>query len=188
MCSSDLMLQSCRTPELVTEITLQPVRRHKVDAAIFFSDIVVPLAAAGIDLDIVPGTGPVVASPVRSRADVAGKLEARRVRSREIAAAWLKAGSCPNPVGTEGLEVRLRLDEGKGDIVRNSAPAAKVQRPSGPCAFASEPISTVVSSQACGLSQLKAAACSAMRMRLTGTPSSFNRKYFAIAKSSQSAP
>lgn len=64
------MLQSCRTPELVTEITLQPVRRHKVDAAIFFSDIVVPLAAAGIDLDIVPGTGPVVASPVRSRADV----------------------------------------------------------------------------------------------------------------------
>jgi uroporphyrinogen decarboxylase len=61
------MLESCRRPELVTEITLQPVRRHQVDAAILFSDIVVPLAAAGIDLDIVAGTGPVVARPVRDR-------------------------------------------------------------------------------------------------------------------------
>ena len=64
------MLQSCRTPELVTEITLQPVRRHGVDAAIFFSDIVVPLQAVGLDLDIVPGTGPVVARPVRERSDL----------------------------------------------------------------------------------------------------------------------
>ncbi|HSP60291.1 MAG TPA: uroporphyrinogen decarboxylase [Ornithinimicrobium sp.] len=64
------MLQSCRTPELVTEITLQPVRRHGVDAAIFFSDIVVPLQAVGLDLDIVPGTGPVVAEPVRARSDL----------------------------------------------------------------------------------------------------------------------
>ncbi|WP_343036683.1 uroporphyrinogen decarboxylase [Flexivirga aerilata] len=64
------MLQACRTPELVCEITLQPVRRHKVDAAIFFSDIVVPLAAAGVEVDIKPGVGPVVASPVRTKADV----------------------------------------------------------------------------------------------------------------------
>ncbi|GAA3723989.1 uroporphyrinogen decarboxylase [Plantactinospora mayteni] len=64
------MLESCRRPELVTEITLQPVRRHGVDAAILFSDIVVPVAAAGVDLDIVPGTGPVVAEPVRTLADV----------------------------------------------------------------------------------------------------------------------
>jgi uroporphyrinogen decarboxylase len=64
------MLASCRRPELVTEITLQPVRRYGVDAAIFYSDIVVPLAAAGIDLDIVPGVGPVIAEPVRTRADV----------------------------------------------------------------------------------------------------------------------
>ncbi|UQX86688.1 uroporphyrinogen decarboxylase [Jatrophihabitans telluris] len=64
------MLESCRTPDLVTEITLQPVRRHGVDAAIFFSDIVVPLQAAGIDIEIVAGVGPVVASPVRSAADV----------------------------------------------------------------------------------------------------------------------
>ncbi|ASW54200.1 uroporphyrinogen decarboxylase [Plantactinospora sp. KBS50] len=64
------MLESCRRPELVTEITLQPVRRHGVDAAILFSDIVVPVAAAGVDLDIVPGTGPVVAQPIRTAADV----------------------------------------------------------------------------------------------------------------------
>ncbi len=65
------MLQSCRTPDLVTEITLQPVRRHGVDAAIFFSDIVVPLVAVDLDIEIVPGTGPVVAEPIRTAADVA---------------------------------------------------------------------------------------------------------------------
>ncbi|MBF6045563.1 uroporphyrinogen decarboxylase [Streptomyces sp. NRRL B-1677] len=64
------MLDSCMRPDLVTEITLQPVRRHNVDAAIFFSDIVVPLKAVGIDLDIKPGVGPVVAEPVRTRADL----------------------------------------------------------------------------------------------------------------------
>src|SRR5262245_34914810 len=64
------MLESCMNPDLVTEITLQPVRRYGVDAAIFFSDIVLPLKAVGVDLDIKPGTGPVVASPVRTLADV----------------------------------------------------------------------------------------------------------------------
>jgi uroporphyrinogen decarboxylase len=64
------MLESCMRPELVTEITLQPVRRHGVDAAIFFSDIVVPLKAIGVDLDIVPGVGPVVARPVRQWSDL----------------------------------------------------------------------------------------------------------------------
>lgn len=65
------MLESCMRPELVVEITLQPVRRYGVDAAIFFSDIVLPLKAVGVDLDIVPGVGPVVAQPVRTVADVA---------------------------------------------------------------------------------------------------------------------
>ncbi|MCX4814542.1 uroporphyrinogen decarboxylase [Streptomyces sp. NBC_01239] len=65
------MLESCTRPELVAEITLQPVRRHKVDAAVYFSDIVVPLKAIGIDLDIKPGVGPVVANPIRTRADLA---------------------------------------------------------------------------------------------------------------------
>ena len=65
------MLASCFDPELVCEITMQPVRRHKVDAAILFSDIVVPLKAAGIGLDIVPGVGPVIDNPVRTATDVA---------------------------------------------------------------------------------------------------------------------
>jgi uroporphyrinogen decarboxylase len=64
------MLESCRRPELVAEITLQPVRRHGVDAAILFSDIVLPLAAAGVNLEIVAGVGPVVANPIRDAAGV----------------------------------------------------------------------------------------------------------------------
>lgn len=65
------MLQSCFRPDLVCEITLQPVRRHRTDAAILFSDIVVPLKAAGIDLDIVSGVGPVIEQPIRDAAAVA---------------------------------------------------------------------------------------------------------------------
>jgi uroporphyrinogen decarboxylase len=65
------MLESCLRPDLVAEITMQPVRRYAVDAAILFSDIVLPVKAAGVDLDIKPGVGPVVADPVRSAADVA---------------------------------------------------------------------------------------------------------------------
>lgn len=64
------MLEACRRPELVAEITLQPVRRHKVDAAILFSDIVVPLAAVGVDVEIQPGVGPVLGRPIRSAADL----------------------------------------------------------------------------------------------------------------------
>ena len=65
------MLESCMRPDLVVEITLQPVRRYGVDAAIFFSDIVLPLKAVGVDLEIKPGVGPVVASPVRAAGDLA---------------------------------------------------------------------------------------------------------------------
>jgi len=61
------MLESCLRPEIAAEITLQPVRRHHVDAAIFFSDIVIPLRLAGVGVDIVAGIGPVVAAPVRTR-------------------------------------------------------------------------------------------------------------------------
>jgi uroporphyrinogen decarboxylase len=64
------MLTACAEPDLIVEITMQPVRRYGVDAAIFFSDIVVPLKAIGIDLDIEPGVGPVVADPIRDLAGV----------------------------------------------------------------------------------------------------------------------
>jgi len=88
------MLESCFDPELVCEITMQPIRRHGVDAAILFSDIVVPLKAAGIDLDIVAGVGPVVASPVRSTADVRALPRLR-----------------PEEVGAVAEGVRLLTDE-----------------------------------------------------------------------------
>src|ERR1700726_407535 len=62
------MLDSCTRPDLITEITLQPLRRYDVDAAILFSDIVVPLRAVGIDVDIKAGIGPVVGTPIRASA------------------------------------------------------------------------------------------------------------------------
>jgi uroporphyrinogen decarboxylase len=64
------MLAACFEPEVACEITLQPIRRHGVDAAILFSDIVVPLRAAGVELDIVADVGPVIAHPVRTKADI----------------------------------------------------------------------------------------------------------------------
>lgn len=64
------MLDACFTPDIAAEITLQPVRRHNVDAAIFFSDIIIPLKAAGIDIDIAAGRGPVVDMPIRSRREI----------------------------------------------------------------------------------------------------------------------
>jgi len=67
------MLDSCTRPDLITEITLQPLRRYAVDAAILFSDIVVPLRAVGIDVDIKAGIGPVVGTPIRVSADL-GRL------------------------------------------------------------------------------------------------------------------
>lgn len=87
------MLSACFDSELVCEITLQPVRRHDVDAAILFSDIVVPLLGAGIDLDIVAGVGPVIESPVRTAADVAAikPLERQRVQPVSDAVSLLVA-------------------------------------------------------------------------------------------------
>jgi uroporphyrinogen decarboxylase len=64
------MLEACSQPELIMEITLQPLRRYAVDAAILFSDIVVPLKAVGIALDIAPGVGPVVERPIRDARDL----------------------------------------------------------------------------------------------------------------------
>ncbi|MDO5721979.1 MAG: uroporphyrinogen decarboxylase [Actinomycetaceae bacterium] len=72
------MLESCLRPELTAEITMQPVRRHDVDAAIFYSDIMVPLKLAGIAVEIEPGVGPVLDHPVRTKADAA-KLPAAQL-------------------------------------------------------------------------------------------------------------
>jgi uroporphyrinogen decarboxylase len=60
----------CRRPELCAEVTLQPVEAHGVDAAVMFADIMLPVIGMGIDVDLVENVGPVIASPVASRADV----------------------------------------------------------------------------------------------------------------------
>jgi len=65
------MLDACLDPDLAAEFTLQPVRRHGVDAAVFFSDIMVPLRLAGLSVRIEPGVGPVFDEPVRTPDDVA---------------------------------------------------------------------------------------------------------------------
>lgn len=64
------ILHAIEQPELAAEITLQPVRRYGVDAAVLYSDIVVPVHAVGFGVDVAPGTGPVVAEPFRSAADL----------------------------------------------------------------------------------------------------------------------
>jgi mono/diheme cytochrome c family protein len=69
------------------------------------------------------GTAEVV---LQARADLLAKLMPRRARARELAGEWLQAGNRPEPVSPECLELRLRLDEGQGDVVRNSAPFAQV--------------------------------------------------------------
>jgi uroporphyrinogen decarboxylase len=65
------MLDTVRHPELAAELSLQPVRRFRVDAAILYSDIMVPLAATGFGVEVTPGVGPVVPDPIRSAADLA---------------------------------------------------------------------------------------------------------------------
>ncbi|MGH9174764.1 MAG: uroporphyrinogen decarboxylase, partial [Vicinamibacterales bacterium] len=64
------LLQLCRTPELATEVTLQPLRRLDVDAAILFSDLLLPLEPMGIPFDFVKGEGPAIERPIRSAEDI----------------------------------------------------------------------------------------------------------------------
>ena len=93
------MLDACLDPELAAEITVQPVRRHGVDAGIFFSDIVVPLKLAGLGVDIVSGVGPVLAEPIRTRADIRrlGELEPASLAPirHAVALAAAELGSTP---------------------------------------------------------------------------------------------
>ncbi len=108
------------TPELCAEVTLQPVRRHGVDAAVMFADIMTPVIGMGIDVDLVEGVGPVVASPVRSRADVdrlrvpepeeafAPVLDAVRIVRKELGAEQAVVAFCGGPFTVAGYLVEGR--------------------------------------------------------------------------------
>jgi uroporphyrinogen decarboxylase len=82
------LLELCRTPELAVEVTLQPVRAFAFDAAILFSDLLIPLAPLGLPFDFQAGEGPVVEKPLRSAADVAAL---RRFEPRQELAMVLEA-------------------------------------------------------------------------------------------------
>ncbi|MDQ6659072.1 MAG: uroporphyrinogen decarboxylase, partial [Actinomycetota bacterium] len=122
------MLDACLDPDMAAEITLQPVRRHGVDAAVFFSDIVVPLKLAGLGVEIVPGTGPVVAEPIRTRDQVAAlpQLDPAALAPIEqaVAACVAELGSVPL-IGFAGAPFTLAsyLVEGgpSRDLLRTKA-------------------------------------------------------------------
>jgi uroporphyrinogen decarboxylase len=108
------------TPELCAEVTLQPVRRHGVDAAVLFADIVTPVLGMGLEVELVEGVGPVVAEPVAAEADVdrlrlpdpeqayAAVLEAVRIVRRELGADQALVGFCGGPFTVAGYLVEGR--------------------------------------------------------------------------------
>jgi uroporphyrinogen decarboxylase len=102
------------TPELCAEVTLQPVRRHDVDAAVLFADIMTPVLGMGIPVELVEGVGPVVEAPIRSAADVQSLgvgeppeavLEAVRLVRGELAAEKALIGFCGGPFTVAGYLV-----------------------------------------------------------------------------------
>jgi uroporphyrinogen decarboxylase len=105
------------TPELCAEVTLQPVRRHGVDAAVMFADIMTPVLGMGLDVDLVEGIGPVVAEPVRTLADVerlrvpdpdeafAPLLDAIRIVRGELKPEQAVVGFCGGPFTVAGYLV-----------------------------------------------------------------------------------
>jgi uroporphyrinogen decarboxylase len=107
-------------PELCAEVTLQPVRRHGVDAAVLFSDIMTPVVAMGVDVELVEGVGPVVSAPIRSAADVArlvvtdpedtlsSTLETLRLVRGELEDERALVGFCGGPFTVAGYLVEGR--------------------------------------------------------------------------------
>ena len=107
----------CRRPELCAEVTLQPVEAHGVDAAVLFADIMLPVLGMGVDVDLVENVGPVVASPIASRADVERLrvpepdesvpfvLDAVRLVREELAAERAVIGFCGGPFTVAGYLV-----------------------------------------------------------------------------------
>jgi uroporphyrinogen decarboxylase len=106
-----------RTPELCAQVTLQPVERHDVDAAVLFADIMSPVLGMGIGVELVEGVGPVVEQPIRRRADVDALrttdpdervLDAIRLVRRELAPEKAVIGFCGAPFTVAGYLVEGR--------------------------------------------------------------------------------
>lgn len=129
------ILDAISQPELAAEITLQPVRRYGVDAAILFSDIVVPVAALGIGVEVVPGRGPVVAQPFRSEADL-GRLrpfepeldapyvvETVEILVRELAVPLIGFAGAPFTVASYLVEGGPSRDFGRTKALMHNEPA-----------------------------------------------------------------
>ncbi|EXX89374.1 uroporphyrinogen decarboxylase family protein, partial [Paenibacillus darwinianus] len=112
------LLEICRQPELAAEVTLMPVRKLDVDAAILYSDIMNPVASIGIDFDIVANVGPVIANPIRSRADVerlkpidvegdlSHVLETIRILDRELDVPLITFAGAPFTIASYLIEGR----------------------------------------------------------------------------------
>src|SRR5579871_3835995 len=108
-----------RSAELTAEVTLQPVRRHDVDAAVMFADIMTPVVAMGVPVELVEGVGPVIDPPIRTAADVerlrvpdedgyAAVLEAVRIVRGELSADKAVIGFCGGPFTAAGYLVEGR--------------------------------------------------------------------------------
>src|SRR6185295_8341280 len=112
------ILDAIKQPELAAELTLQPVRRYEVDAAVLFSDIVVPAHAVGFGIDVSPGTGPVAVTPFRHRDDLRRLrpfepeidtpyvIETVRILSRELTVPLLAFAGAPFTVASYLVEGR----------------------------------------------------------------------------------
>jgi uroporphyrinogen decarboxylase len=110
------LLELCRTPELAVEVTLQPIRAFGFDAAILFSDLLIPLAPMGIPFDFKAGEGPVIEAPVRSAGDVAALrrfdpreelgmvLEAIRLLRRELRVPLIGFAGAPFTLASYAIE------------------------------------------------------------------------------------
>ncbi|MDQ1418250.1 MAG: uroporphyrinogen decarboxylase [Acidimicrobiaceae bacterium] len=129
------ILDAVRQPELAAEMTLQPVRRYGVDAAILYSDIVVPVAAIGFGVDVKAGRGPVIEHPFRSAADLARLrpldpeqdtpfvLETVRILVKELDVPLIGFAGAPFTVASYLIEGGASRDYAKTKVLMHSQPA-----------------------------------------------------------------
>jgi len=129
------ILEAVREPDLAVEVTLQPLRRMPLDAAIVFSDIMVPLAAVGVPVRIAAGTGPVVDAPVRSAADVARlrplepeadepyALEAIRLLRKELAVPLIGFAGAPFTLASYLVEGGPSRDHARTKALMHAEPS-----------------------------------------------------------------